>query len=145
MQVNHAVLSEHVTLFKPALPRSNLYSDPATTLLLLNSGGCVPRVLRVLELLRQCPRKFLSIRLDKDEVLSLLHDLVALLMQQPVMIPAQTDQVIERSLAPVAPVLDVVGVHVTVLGAAREAAALIPEPQRPAHSGWNGAGLAPHV
>ena len=36
-QVNHAVLSEHVTLFNPALPTSNLLTNPTTTLMMLNA------------------------------------------------------------------------------------------------------------
>ena len=36
-QVNHAVLSEHVTLFNPAVPIDSLAANPTTTLMMLNA------------------------------------------------------------------------------------------------------------
>ena len=57
---------------------------------------------------------------------------------------AEEHQVGERGLAAVRPVLDVMGVHETPLGASRKAAAAVAAVQGPPQSGWDSARLASH-
>jgi hypothetical protein len=90
-------------------------------------------------------RELAAIRTHELETRSALHYLETFLMQQPVMMPARQYQVIEAGLATLAPVVDMVGVHVFRFTTARKTTAAVPCDQRAAQRRGNGAGLAAHV
>ena len=64
------------------------------------------------------------------------------LVDQPVMVPAQQHEVVERRLAAVRPVFDVVAVEKRTMRAAGKTAAAVPRAQGSPDNGWNGPGLA---
>ncbi len=66
----------------------------------------------------------------------------ATLVYQPVMMPAQQHEVIERGLTPVRPVFDVVPIDKARVRAARKAAAIVTCRQRAAYRRRNSARLA---
>ena len=68
-----------------------------------------------------------------------------LLMHQPMVPPAQQQQIVHRGLTAIHPVLNVMGIDETAAVTARETAATVPAFQCTPDGWWNGAGFAADV
>jgi len=76
---------------------------------------------------------------------TMIDDLKALIMHQPVMSSAQQQEIIQPGFAAVAPVVNVMGIHKARFTAARKAAGMITDLQSATQRRWNCTGLAPHI
>ena len=84
------------------------------------------------ELRAERRRDHLAVAADEDRAAVLHHHVEGAVVQQPVVRAAQQHQVVEARLAAVDPVPDVVRLQVPLVGAAREAAAVVvAQPERP--------------
>ena len=66
-------------------------------------------------------------------------------MNQPVVAPAEQNEVVDPGLTTIGPVPDVVGINKLVAGTTRKATASVSSFQCTPYGGWNGAGFATDV
>ena len=81
-----------------------------------------------------------SIRIrEPDTPIRLYLHTEAAFMHQPMVPPAEQNQILDPGLTAIGPVPDVVGIDKLVAATARETAAPIPSFQGTPYGGWNGA------